>query len=113
MTDRASRAGLGGIDLVVHEGVLREKRYWQTVALHYEGETGRLRRGLQAAIRVADEAVDEWDKAPAGMRAGKLLMALAGHRPRYRADIDEIHAAIAGTEPVTMTPADLGLEDQK
>lgn len=32
MTDRASRAGLGGIDLVVHEGVLREKRYWQALA---------------------------------------------------------------------------------
>jgi hypothetical protein len=48
---------------------------------------------LEMAIKVADEAADEWDKAPEGMRAGKILLALAGHRPKYRADTDAIHAA--------------------
>lgn len=46
---------------------------------------------LQRAIKVADEAREEWDKAPSGMRAGKILIALSGHLPGYRADIDEIH----------------------
>lgn len=110
MTTQPTRAGTGGVDLVVHEGVLREKRYWQTVALHYEGETGRLRRGLQAAIRVAGEANAAWLSPRSGTPAGKLLAALAGLLPGHRADIDEIHAAIAGTEPVAMVAGDLGLE---
>lgn len=46
---------------------------------------------LRRAIKIADEAREEWDKAPAGMRAGKILIALSGHVPGYRADIDEIH----------------------
>jgi len=49
---------------------------------------------LLAAIRVAGEAAEEWDKAPEGMRAGKLLIALSGRAPGYRADIDAIHAAL-------------------
>jgi len=49
---------------------------------------------LEAAIKIANEAAEEWDKAPEGMRAGKILLALAGHRPGYRADIDAIHAAL-------------------
>lgn len=54
---------------------------------------------LKAAVKVADEARDEWDKAPEGMRAGKLLIALSGRLKGYRADIDAIHAAIARAEP--------------
>jgi hypothetical protein len=57
-----------------------------------------LREALQAAIKIADEAREEWDKAPAGMRAGKLLIALSGHLKGYRPDIDAIHAALA-TQP--------------
>ena len=53
-----------------------------------------LKEALQRAIKIADEAREEWDKAPSGMRAGKLLIALAGDCPGYRADIDEIHAAL-------------------
>lgn len=49
---------------------------------------------LKTAIRVADEAHDEWDRAPSGMRAGKILLALAGHLPRYRKEIDQIHAVL-------------------
>jgi hypothetical protein len=51
--------------------------------------------GLAAAVQIAGEAAEEWDKAPEGMRAGKILLALAGHRPRYRPDTDAIHAALA------------------
>jgi hypothetical protein len=54
-----------------------------------------LEQGLRAAIKIADEAAEEWDKAPEGMRASKILLALAGHRKGYRADIDAIHALLA------------------
>lgn len=53
-----------------------------------------LEEALRRAIKVADEAREEWDKAPSGMRAGKILIALSGHAPGYRADIDEIHETL-------------------
>lgn len=58
-------------------------------------ETLTLAAALESAIRIADEARDEWDAAPSGMKAGKLLIALSGNLPGYRADIDAIHAALA------------------
>lgn len=62
-------------------------------------ETQRaLVEALRKAIAVADEARIEWDRAPSGMRAGKILIALAGGVPGYRADIDGIHAALARAE---------------
>lgn len=39
------------------------------------GHTKGLFAALEAAIKVAGEAREEWDKAPEGMRAGKLLIA--------------------------------------
>jgi hypothetical protein len=56
----------------------------------------KLTEALERAIKVADEAREEWDKAPSGMRAGKILIALSGGCPGYRHDIDEIHAALRG-----------------
>lgn len=53
------------------------------------------KQALERAIMVAGEAQREWDTAPSGMRAGKILMALAGYAPGYRSDIDEIHNALA------------------
>jgi hypothetical protein len=61
----------------------------------------RLREALGDAIRIAGVAANEWDRAPEGMRAGKLLLALSGKVPGYRADIDEVHAALAAQTPVT------------
>lgn len=52
---------------------------------------------LRRAIKIADEAREEWDKAPNTMRAGKILIALSGNCPGYRRDIDEIHEALSGT----------------
>lgn len=57
-----------------------------------------LLRALKTAVSIADLARKEWDATPDGMRAGKLLIALAGGCPGYRADIDAIHAAIAAAE---------------
>lgn len=57
--------------------------------------TETLEGALESAVKVAREAADEWDRAPAGMKAGKLLIALSGNFPKYRADIDAIHAARA------------------
>lgn len=51
-------------------------------------------RALARAVSVAEEARKEWDKAPSGARAGKLLIALGGHCPGYRRDIDEIHSTL-------------------
>lgn len=54
-----------------------------------------LLEALEAAVKIADEAREEWDKAPSGMRAGKLLIALSGHLKGYRLETDAIHAALA------------------
>lgn len=56
---------------------------------------GALTTTLAMAVKVADEARKEWDAAPEGMKAGKLLIALSGNLSGYRADIDSIHAALA------------------
>lgn len=61
-------------------------------------ENERLREALIHAIEVAEEAFNEWDAAPDGMRAGKILKALSGSAPRYRADIDAIHDALIPPE---------------
>lgn len=57
-------------------------------------EITKLHSLLASAVKIAGEAAEEWDKAPAGMRAGKILLALAGHRRGYRPDTDAIHAAL-------------------
>ncbi len=48
---------------------------------------------LEAVKRIAKEAHGNWDRAE-DHRVGKILWALAGGMPKYRADIDAIHAAI-------------------
>ena len=58
------------------------------------GRNAKLEAALRSAIKVAEEARVEWDEAPSGMRAGKILIALSGALPGYRADIDAIHAAL-------------------
>jgi hypothetical protein len=55
--------------------------------------TPSLASALCSAIAIANEAVTEWDRAPSSARPGKILMALAGHRPGYRKDTDLVHAA--------------------
>lgn len=57
-----------------------------------------LLEALKSAVRIAEEARREWDATPAGMRAGKILIALSGGCKGYRRDIDAIHAAIAKAE---------------
>lgn len=73
-----------------------QKNKTERLLLAERETTARLRAALAAAVKVADEAREEWDSAPSGMKAGKLLIALSGGCPRYRADIDEIHAALKG-----------------
>ena len=53
-----------------------------------------LLEALESCVKIADEAFVLWD-ADKDMKVGKMLRALAGQMPRYRADIDKIHAAIA------------------
>jgi hypothetical protein len=54
----------------------------------------RLEIALHDAVLIANDAAEEWDTAPSGMKAGKILLALAGHNPRYRPDTDRIHATL-------------------
>jgi len=68
------------------------------------GLVERLEKALSMAIRVADEARIEWDTAPNGMRAGKLLIALSDARVKYRADITEIHATLAAAKSRSPQP---------
>lgn len=60
--------------------------------------TPDLLAALKSLVEIAEEAAEEWDKAPSGMRAGKILLALAGHVKGYRQDTDKIHALIAQAE---------------
>jgi hypothetical protein len=65
---------------------------------------------LTAAIEVADQARDEWDTAPAGMKAGKILIALSGQALRgYRFDTDAIHA---NRQRIAALLAELGEQDR-
>ncbi len=50
---------------------------------------------LKSAVKVAGDAATEWDNAPEGMRAGKIIIALAGELKGYRSDTDAIHRTIA------------------
>lgn len=50
---------------------------------------------LEKLERICDEIFNRWDK---DQRSGKLLTALAGHIKNYRADVDEVRAALAQTE---------------
>lgn len=68
-----------------------------------------MQQALERAIKIADEAAEEWDKAPNGMRPSKILLALAGHRPGYRADIDEIHAALKARQELNSRLVGAGL----
>lgn len=52
----------------------------------------RLQAALDTFVSVAEEAFREWDKDN-DPRVGKILLALAGHAPGYRADVDSIHAS--------------------
>jgi hypothetical protein len=88
------RAILERARAVVREGALTLEDCGQVIAACTE-RMGRLLGALLIARSVAEEVRVEWDEAPAGMRAGKLLIALSGALPGYRADIDEIHAAIS------------------
>jgi hypothetical protein len=54
----------------------------------------QMRHALKIVISVAKEAHAAWD-ADNDSRVGKILMALSGYRPGYRADIDAIHATLA------------------
>jgi hypothetical protein len=56
-----------------------------------EVERDRLRDALDSFVRIADEAATQWDNDN-DARVGKMLLAMAGRVPRYRADIDAIHA---------------------
>lgn len=60
---------------------------------------------------ICDEIFERWDK---DQRSGKLLSALAGRLPRYRADVDEVRAALTALErqawqPIASAPNDSGL----
>jgi hypothetical protein len=43
---------------------------------------------------ICAEIYEHWDK---DMRSGKLLQALAGELPNYRADVTEVRAALSRT----------------
>lgn len=57
-----------------------------------------LKTALKRAVAIAEEARQEWDAAPSGMRAGKILIALSGGCPGYRKDVDEIHEALSAIQ---------------
>lgn len=70
-----------------------------------------LHNALKKATEIAEEARQEWDAAPQGMRAGKLLIALGGFLIGYRGDIDLIHRALARADEPPPEPDADTLED--
>lgn len=68
-----------------------QKLYDATV-LSQGASIERLQAAIDTLVGIAEEAFREWDKDN-DPRVGKILLALAGHAPGYRADIDAIHAA--------------------
>ena len=63
-------------------------------------ENDTLRTALETLKAVAAEAYGEWD-SDNDPRVGKLLSAMAGYRPKYRADITK---ALAALSPSQETP---------
>lgn len=61
---------------------------------------------LRELKRIAGEAFDAWD-ADRDSRVGKMLLALAGNKPGYRADIDALHASLAARQVAQPGPAAL------
>lgn len=53
---------------------------------------------------IADEIFERWNK---DQRSGKLLIALSGALPRYRADVTEIRAALATHAELVFALAEL------
>lgn len=66
-------------------------RYHQALDRAAADEIERLRAALDSFVKIADEAATQWDNDN-DARVGKMLLAMSGHAPRYRADIDAIHA---------------------
>lgn len=81
---------------------------WKRKALErrYAEHGAAMLEQLKKAVEIAEEAREEWDKAPQGMRPGKLLVALAGHCMGYRADIKAIHDLIAAMSEPAPEPDD-------
>lgn len=63
-----------------------------------------LLEAMETALSVAEEARREWDEAPSGMYAGKLLIALTDPTLHYRADITGMHAAVAAARVEAAAP---------
>jgi hypothetical protein len=61
---------------------------------------------LQKLEAICEEIQERWDK---DMRSGKLLLALAGHIPRYRQDVTDVRDALASSQewqPIETAPKD-------
>lgn len=75
--------------------LLRFNNEFEERARVAERKNKKLIVAFHTAMKVASEARKEWDKAPDGMKAGKLLIALIDPRLHYRQDITDMHAAFS------------------
>lgn len=66
-------------------------------------ERDQLRRALDSFAQIADEAATQWDNDN-DARVGKMLIAMAGRVPGYRADIEAIHKLRRGAADVSDKP---------
>jgi hypothetical protein len=87
-------------------GKAGEKAYTAHLLISAANAHHELIAALETAIKVAGEARDEWDRAPNGMKAGKLLVALAGSpKLNYRADITGMHETLARVRALDVSGA--------
>lgn len=73
------------------ERLVRERQQAELERDHAVEKLAEKSAGLDSFAKIAEEAFTEWDNDN-DPRVGKLLLALAGARPGYRAEIDAIHA---------------------
>jgi len=69
------------------------------------GKKAAQRLGEQSPLKlleaICSEIYERWDK---DMRSGKLLQALAGELPNYRADVTAVRAALSRSPQEAETP---------
>lgn len=86
-------------------GKAGEKAYTAHLLVSATNSHHDLIAALETALKVANEAREEWDRAPNGMKAGKLLIALSNAKLKYRADITAMHETLARVRALDVSGA--------
>jgi len=95
LDDEVDKGLRGELEPITHEEHERKasRPDWKRIG-EIEAYAELLRSKLRYMVRLCDEVHSHWD-ADNDSKVGKMLAAMAGHLKGYRADITEVHAALA------------------